>query len=76
MLYLSSTNYQHVSGTVLSALHILTHLVLQQLDEVGIIIITFILQMRKPWQRQVKKLAQGHTVRKWCSQDSNLAVWF
>lgn len=49
MLYLVSANY--VPGTIL---HVETHLVLGQPDEVGIIITNPILQMKKPWHREAE----------------------
>lgn len=71
MISLMMTTYGtcRVLGTILGALHILTHLILINLITYLLYIIS-ILQTKKykNEQREVKKLAQGHTTRKWLSQ--------
>lgn len=66
---LPSTYY--VSGVVLRALHLLTHLIFVSLREVGPIIAS-VLQRWKRKPRKVKKRAQRHLASKQQSRDLNL----
>lgn len=59
------------ADTVLSALHVLTHLILKPRHAVGTIIITVILQMGKLNSREVNYPGLAHITDKWQSEDLN-----
>ena len=57
------------ADTVLSALHVLTYLILKPPREVGTIIITLILQMGKLNSKEVNYSALAHITDKWQSEN-------
>lgn len=63
-------NSDHTPGTILSIWHALSHLILEEPNEVDTVT-SLILQKKRLGHRDIKRLTQGHRATKWQSQDLN-----